>query len=867
MYRILLIENSHTQRFALYQTLQAAGYDPVECQDYWQAINLLRVSKAHEWHAIVLGWVENEPELLGLLQIALDAPIWSQVPLVVLTDEPSAELEDWLPAHPRSHRLDQAQHAELLDHLSWLQQNPESKKDHSESEIARGQSNGINLLLLGGHDCSRYAETLRLSRYSVSIAEKVDSAREVLSHQKFDILIIDYLVLSHDGGRKLIHEIQSNPQFRRLRCIAMISAYDDRAVQQSLELGAVECVFKTETDKLFLARIDALARLLVLQKTSETERHRFEAIIGSVGEGVYGVDIRGNITFLNPAGRRMLGFQHSDQYVGKSAMQTIHVHDSKRRDDTDAVDELTQAYLSGTEMDHWETLFVRANGRKINVICTVAPLRVNGVRQGSVVAFRDITDRKRMERRLIWQATRDPLTDLYNRRFFERALSREVSKVNNNPTARSALLYIDFDQFKYLNDTAGHDAGDKLLLEASQRLKECVRTSDDVARLGGDEFAVILRDVTEEEALHIAEHLRNMLQEVAYISEEISFKLGISTGIAMIEANMQDDDVLANADIACGIAKRKGRNQSYLYSQESTSDKETMSEEIAWSSRLSKALESDGFTLEYQPILPIKEVDFGDLPGESNRLWANFSHLPDHYEVLVRLDENDGDELVGPSAFLPMAERFNIVQHIDLWVVNESSRVLEKLIEQGRSVSFSVNLSGSTLNSSAILNEIEKKLKASRLPPSSLVFEITETSAIEKMDIARNFIESMRAQGWRFALDDFGTGFSSFSQLKHLPVDIVKIDGQFVKDMSIDPIDRAIVIAINEIAHSLGMETVAEYVETAEILQLLAECGVDFAQGFYVCEPMILETSVESQKSTQALDVPGKLKTGSSPVR
>lgn len=853
MYRILLIENSHTQRFALYQTLQAAGYDPVECQDYWQAINLLRVSKAHEWHAVVLGWVENEPELLGLLQLALDAPVWSQVPLVVLTDEPSVDLEDWLSTHPRSCRLDQAQHAELLDHLSWLQQNPGFGSNSREVEPEPGQSIGINVLLLDGHGDTRYEETLRSARYSVFSAANVGSALETLSHQKFDILIIDYLVLNSDAGRSFIRDVQSNPQFRRLRSVVMISAYDDKAVQQSLELGAVECVFKTETDKLFLARIDALARLLVLQKTSETERHRFEAIIGSVGEGVYGVDIQGNITFLNPAGRRMLGFQHSDQYVGKSAMQTIHVHDSKRRDDTDAADELTNAYISGTEMDHWETLFVRVNGRKINVVCTVAPLRVNGVRHGSVVAFRDITDRKRMERRLIWQATRDPLTDLYNRRFFERALSREVSKVNNNPTARSALLYIDFDQFKYLNDTAGHDAGDKLLLEASQRLKECVRTSDDVARLGGDEFAVILRDVTQEEAIHIAEHLRNMLQEVAYISEEISFKLGISTGIAMIEANMQDKDVLANADIACGIAKRKGRNQSYLYSQESTSDKEMMNEEIAWSSRLSKALDAGGFTLEYQPILPIKEVDFDDLPSEPNRLWAKFSHLPDHYEVLARL-EDGGDDVVSPSAFLPMAERFNLIQHIDLWVVNESTRVLEDLLEQGRSVSFSVNLSGTTLNSSSILNEIEKTLKASSLPPSSLVFEITETSAIEKMDVARNFIESMRAQGWRFALDDFGTGFSSFSQLKHLPVDIVKIDGQFVKDMSSDPIDRAIVVAINEIAHSLGMETVAEYVENAEVLRLLAECGVDSAQGFYVCEPMIsIDERVDSHSEMERL--------------
>ena len=858
MYRILLIENSHTQRFALFQTLQAAGYEPVECQDYWQAINLLRETEAHEWYSIVLGWVENEPELLGLLKTTLDSTEWSRVPLIALTDEPSPELEAWLPGHPRSRRLDHVQHAELLDQLSRLQRSSKPADDAAKTELKPARSNGVNVLLLddSGHDCARYERILRSARFSVSIAGDVDSALQALGDQDFDIVIVDYFVLDTDAGRGFFQHIQSDPRLMRLRCVVMISTYDDRAVQESLESGAMECVFKTETDKLFLSRIDALARLIVLQKTSEAERHRFEAIIGSVGEGVYGVDIKGNITFLNPAGRRMLGFQSSSEFIGKAAMQVIHIHDSNRRDDTDDVDELADAYSSGAEMTHWETLFTQVNGHKMNVICTVAPLWVHGIRQGSVVAFRDITDRKRMERRLLWQATRDPLTDLYNRRYFEQALSREVSKVNHNPATRSALLYIDFDQFKYLNDTAGHDAGDKLLVEASQRLKECVRNSDDVARLGGDEFAVILRDVSDDEASQIAEHLRNMLQDIAYISEEISFKLSTSTGIAMIEPGMLEKDVLANADIACGIAKRKGRNQSYLYTKKTDLDKESMNEEIAWSSRLSEALESDGFTLMYQPILPIKEVDFDNLPGEPNRLWASYSHLPDHYEVLIRL-KNGEKGVISPRAFLPMAERFNYIQHIDLWVVNESIATLERLYEQGRSVSLSVNLSGSTLNSREVLQEIEGKLKASSVPPSALVFEITETSAIEKIDVARNFIESMRGHGWRFALDDFGTGFSSFSQLKYLPVDIVKIDGQFVQDMSIDAIDRAIVIAINEIAHSLGMETVAEYVETVDTLELLAECGVDYAQGFYVCKPMSnIDERVDSPTIIRELSCP-----------
>lgn len=402
----------------------------------------------------------------------------------------------------------------------------------------------------------------------------------------------------------------------------------------------------------------------------------------------------------------------------------------------------------------------------------------------------------------------------------------------------SALLYIDFDQFKYLNDTAGHDAGDKLLVEASERLRECVRSSDAVARLGGDEFAVILRGVKGAEPLEIAEGLRKSLQEVAYIGEDISFKLSCSVGISTIEKGMKEKDVLSNADIACGIAKRKGRNQSHLYDERSDQAKAAMSEEIVWSTRLTDALETGDFRLLYQPILPMDEVDFDHLPDQANRLWASLAHLPDHYEVLIRLKDEEGDA-ISPRMFLPMAERFNLINKIDIWVVEQSLKKLKELHSQGRDASFSVNLSGATLSDADSLRHIRKLLMDSMVTPSAVIFEITETSAIEKLDGARRFIEEMRKMGWRFSLDDFGTGFSSFSQLKYLPVDIVKIDGQFIQGMATNTIDRHIVTAINEIAHSLGLETIAEYVESPEDLRALREVGVDHAQGFYISKPLL----------------------------
>ncbi len=839
MQRVLLIESSHTQRFALMQSLQASGYDVVECTDYWQAINLLRGSSAASFNAIVMEWVDHEPELLLLLQHMLSSPPFMMLPQIVLSEFDDEELGRWIGSLPKAARFEHSCHHEVL---AFLDRHLRKRSVRSPSVPAASHSNrsGAHILLVdeSPQDRIRYQRTLESNGFRVSVIASLNELPRVLAdNDGFDIVIVDYFILAAGNGVRLFETIRAQQPANQVRNVVLIRSYDDKAVQHALESGAVECMFKTETDALFLARIHSLVNQIAVQKAAEAERRRFEAILGSIGEGVYGVDTKGRITFMNPAGQRMLGFSRPSEFEGKMASGLIHFQPAQRRGDTGITDVLAEAYVNGTRLDQWETVFYRAGKEKINVACTVAPLEVGGDRKGAVVAFRDITERKRLEKKLILAATRDPLTNLFNRRHFEQSLKREVMAVRSGTTSPGALLYIDFDRFKYLNDTAGHEAGDYILRQASERLRECVRASDDVARLGGDEFAVILREVEEEEAMSIAEDIRDSLQDVAYITDEISFKLSCSIGIAMILPDLENKDVLANADIACGIAKRKGRNQSHLYTPSQDRDKESMNEEIVWSIKLKDALEFNQFKLNFQPILPLSEVDAHDLPGEANRLWASLSHLPDHYEVLLRLDDGER-EMIHPSAFLSMAERFKLIDQIDLWVVTESIRVLEELHAEGRDASFSVNLSGVTLDSGETMKKLEKLLLETSLPPSSLIFEITETSAIEKLDSARAFIERMRARGWRFALDDFGAGFSSFSQLKFLPVDMVKIDGQFVEDMILDPIDRAIVVAINDIAHSQGMKTVAEYVETPETLKALAEIGIDYAQGFYISRPM-----------------------------
>ena len=855
MHSVLLIESSSTRRFAVRQVLNDAGVSVTECANYWDAARLLKAKDASAFKAVVLGWESHEPELVSVLQAQLMA---SEAPLAVLTDEPDAALKEWLAKLDNTCDVAYEDRDQLSAFIRSLDdflveafdeaavQLPElilSDQD-IESDPAQAVStavvSGVRILLVDDTRSSRerYRRVLDGEGFDVTPAASVSDAVMLANRGSFDLAIIDYFLLESDEGA-LLQRFREEPEYDGLRCVALVNSYMDRAVQFSLDAGALECLFKTETDSLFVARIRAMSRQIQLQKKADADRHRFESILGSIGEGVYGVDITGKVTFVNPAARRMLGFRSASDYIGKQAYQLFQGFEGKRREDVEGTqDALVQAYLSGEELHQHETIFQTVNGQKLQVVCTVAPLDYAGCRQGSVVAFRDISDRKRLERRLIWQATRDPLTDLYNRRFFEKALSREVVKVNQGQTDMSALLYIDFDQFKYLNDTAGHDAGDKLLVEASERLRECVRSTDAVARLGGDEFAVILRGVKGDEPLEIAEGLRKSLQEVAYIGEDISFKLSCSVGIATIEKGMKEKDVLSNADIACGIAKRKGRNQSHLYDERSDQAKAAMNEEIVWSTKLTEALENDDFKLLYQPILPLGEVDFDNLPPQANRLWASLAHLPDHYEVLLRLRDDDG-ESISPRMFLPMAERFNLINRIDVWVVKQSLKRLKELHAQGRDASFSVNLSGATLSDADSLRAIRQLLVDSGVTPSAVIFEITETSAIEKLDGARRFIEEMRKMGWRFSLDDFGTGFSSFSQLKYLPVDIVKIDGQFIQGMAHNPIDRAIVTAINEIAHSLGLETIAEYVESPEALVALREVGIDHAQGYYISKPLL----------------------------
>ena len=414
-------------------------------------------------------------------------------------------------------------------------------------------------------------------------------------------------------------------------------------------------------------------------------------------------------------------------------------------------------------------------------------------------------------------AERDPLTDLFNRAIFRSELEREVEHASHD-TVSSAVFFIDLDQFKYINDTLGHPAGDKLLIRVAELLKSRVRSKDVVSRFGGDEFTVLARNVSRESAMELGRSFNQIMRDMRLVEGDKVLSVNCSIGIAMIEPGRHTaEEIMAHADMACFEAKSHGRNRMHMYVEEGDSKKE-MATDIGWFQHIKQVIEKNRFRLMYQPIADVMYPD------------------KESYEVLLRMP-GPNNEIVLPSIFLPVAERFGLMTDIDRWVVFHALKALADFRVSGRDVIFSINLSGQSLEDATMLQLIKDQLAQNGLPPSSVIFEITEQSAMRHMEKARLLIQGLADIGCRFALDHFGTGFSSFSYLQQLPVDFIKIDGSFVRNMAQNSMDETMVLSIIQIARSLGKQTVAEFVQDEKTNTMLKASGVDHLQGYYVGAP------------------------------
>ena len=829
MTSVLIVEASATRQHVLKRVLGARFPELLHCATPELCIDHLEVGDTTAPGALVLGLEAlPQPRTDDLLAI-LRAPRHERMAVLVLAHTTEPALVDWAARRPHSAILLWEDFTDSADCLDMLLAAPSA-----EDEPAAPEGDPIRVLFVDDSRTVRasYTRLIAGEGYHVETATSAAEAMEKACAEPFDIAIIDYF-MPGENGDSLCRRLRAEPRTAGLTSAILTGTYLDQVIQDSLRAGAVECMFKNEVQELFLARLAAMSRAVRARKSVEAERSRLSGILGSVGDGVYGVSRAGLITFINPAACRILGYPPELPLIGASAHRLFH-HSYENGDPSPEEGcRLRKAYASGESLQAWATVFWRRDGGVVPVECTVYPLRIDGRQEGSVVAFRDVSERRAMEQELFWQANHDPLTKLYNRRHFEQQLEEEAERCRRG--GESALLYLDLDRFKYINDTAGHAAGDQLLVEISQQMRERLRESDLLARLGGDEFAIILRTVNGDQVLQVAESFREILERYTFVYGGSQYRIYGSIGVAHIDRSTTSaGEILANADIACHIAKNKGRNQTHIYQPDSDA-KHAMNVDLGWSTRLQTALKDDGFRLYYQPIVPLGGLDPETLPlaGEAFPELCNASMQKMLYcEALVRLDDETG--LIQPNVFLQTAERFGLMPQIDLWVLRHAIADLAAAQRQGRRASVSVNLSGHSLVDERFVPEAVRLLAEHNVDPHSLIFEITETNAIANMDAAQRLIHALHAHGCRFALDDFGSGFSSFHHLKHLPVDIVKIDGQFVRGMAREPADRAIVMSINDIAHSFGKRTVAEYVESREVLELLCRAGVDYAQGDYL---------------------------------
>lgn len=429
----------------------------------------------------------------------------------------------------------------------------------------------------------------------------------------------------------------------------------------------------------------------------------------------------------------------------------------------------------------------------------------------------DITEQKTAEDRIVYLAEHDAMTGLINRRRFQEELERSVAYAQRYKQM-GALLFIDLDQFKYINDTYGHQYGDEYLLDVSHRLAKVLRKTDILGRLGGDEFGVIIPSVTEEETKTVATALLGTLSQEMVEHDNKLIHISASIGIAFFPSQGYiASDLLAKADAAMYTAKNKGRSQFHIFSED---DDElwNMQAKIHWEERIRWALDNDRLLLHFQPVADLNTKAVA------------------HYEVLLRMRGRE-DELITPPAFIETAERFGLIHDIDRWVLHNAIREQARRRDRGEVVTLAINVSGRHFGSSEIMLLVKESLDKYRADPQNIIFEVTETAAVENMSQAREFIDSLRSLGCRFALDDFGIGFSSFHYLRNLPVDFVKIDGSFVRNLHLDAEDRIFVKAMVDLASGLGITCIAEFVENSEIVTVLKDLGVALGQGYHIARP------------------------------
>ncbi len=581
---------------------------------------------------------------------------------------------------------------------------------------------------------------------------------------------------------------------------------------------------KEQLEQRVMERTEALA---LANDVLYHEKELFQVTLASIVDAVITTDSSGKITYLNPVAKIFTGW-HNQEANGTPLQDVFNILDTTTRE---PVENPLDGHSNkpGNIKGHRECLLLRKDKQEWIIDYSVAPIQNEQEHViGTVITFRDVTEQRKITQKLAYQATHDSLTGLLNRKEFEARLSKILASTRKNDT--HALLYLDLDQFKIINDSCGHSAGDELLRQVTVLFQSKLRTRDTLARLGGDEFGIILEHCPQNEALQVAQTLRELVQNFCYHYQNKTFTIGVSIGLFPItHANEGLAHALNAADSACYEAKDQGRNHVHVYQ---AADKQQKPGAMQWLPRIQQAIADQRLYLYFQPIRAIS--------GKNG--------LEEHGEILLRLKDERG-QLIMPGAFLPSAERHDQMLMIDRWVIQQLFKLLKAHARQPSNAVYTINLSAQALGNTDFLNFTVDSIKASKINPANICFEITEHIALADLKHVMHFISTLKELGCRISIDNFGGGVSSFGYLKNFPLDYLKIDGRLIKDMATDPIDHAMVESINHIGHVMRLKTIAGWVENAQTFQLLENMGIDYVQGFWLAEPQLFDSGSEKSLS------------------
>ena len=712
-----------------------------------------------------------------------------------------------------------------------------------------GDFPGAAVLAVDDNATIRKAISMRLGAKGFDVVTASDGARALseLEAREFDLVILD-LQMPGIGGEDVLRSIRERYSATELPVLILAASDDKRDVNRSLELGANDYIVKPGELPVLIARIktqlalkDTVSRLrehsalmrdimslepagappqiraedteTLLERVEHAHAVPFDVLHDNTPMTCFTLNAAGTVRYANRFGARYLGYR-PDDLIDRSMLE-LYVADDR----IIAEENLGSAIETPGRVHRWDIRHIKRNGEVIWMRNTARAVSHRG-ETIVLVTCEDIDDTYKLSELLTFQSQHDDLTGLANRKTLERRLAQVIDSAHSEHTEH-ALAVIDLDQFKIVNDTCGPDAGDELLRQAARLFQSVARKRDTLARIGGDEFAVLLEDCPISAAHSACETLRRAVDTYQFEVNGQRFRMSTSIGIVPInELCDTPGSALSMADTACFAAKDSGRNRIHTY-QPDNLPVVTRHGEMLWANRINAALLEDRFELTFQTISAL-----GDNTGDGH-----------HYEILVRMRDTDGS-LILPGEFLPAAERYNLADKLDRWVIRSVFDWLERPRHPAQDIGLcAINLSGQSMGKDDVLQFILEQFERGVVAPEQICFEVTETAAIGDLMQATRFIQRLRDCGCRFALDDFGSGFSSLAYLKQLPVDFLKIDGSFVRDMVSDSIDLAMVRSINDIGHVMGKQTIAEFVEDEPTLEMLREVGVDFAQGYQVSRP------------------------------